>query len=100
MRSTLFLPFVCLCALPAADRPPVKAPPVKEAAIPKSLRVAAVQMRSTRDLDANVKNTIAWLKRCAADRLDVAVFPECSVSGYFGDLIPQLSVKSLKQDQD
>jgi predicted amidohydrolase len=99
MRPAFLLLFSCLCVLPAADRPPGQAPPAKAPAA-KSLRVAAVQMRSTRDLDANVKNTVAWLKRLAADRVDVAVFPECSVSGYFDDVIPKLSAKSLKQAED
>jgi predicted amidohydrolase len=54
-------------------------------------------MRSVRDLDANVKHTIDLLKKCAADKVDVAVFPECSVSGYFADYIPKLSPKDLSR---
>jgi predicted amidohydrolase len=53
---------------------------------PKSqLRVAAVQMRSTRDLDANVRKIEELLARCAQDRVQVAVFPECALTGYFDD---------------
>ena len=48
-------------------------------------------------MDANVKKTAAWLKRCAADRVDVAIFPECSVSGYFDDVIPKLDAKALRE---
>jgi predicted amidohydrolase len=77
-----------LAAGPAAPKP-VATP------LPRTLRVAAVQMRSGRDLAANVARTIALLERCAAERADVAVFPECSVTGYFGDLIPRLSAKQL-----
>jgi predicted amidohydrolase len=99
MRPLYLLPFACLCALPAADRPADKPAPAKAPA-PKSLRVAAVQLRSTRDMDGNVKSHAAWLKRLAADRVDVAVFPECSVSGYFDDTIPKLSAKALKQAED
>jgi predicted amidohydrolase len=64
-------------------------------AAPTTLRVAAVQMRSGRDLAANVAHTVELLKRCAADGVQVAVFPECSVTGYFGDLIPKLSAAQL-----
>ena len=64
-------------------------------ALPPTLRVAAVQMRSTRDLDANTTHTIDLLRRCARDGVQVAVFPECSLSGYFDDLIPKLSAKQL-----
>jgi len=49
---------------------------------PQQLRVAAVQMRSTLDLATNVERTIAWLRKCAAERVRVAVFPECSLTGY------------------
>ena len=62
---------------------------------PTALRVAAVQMRSGRDLAANVAHTVELLKRCAADGVQVAVFPECSVTGYHGDLIPKLSPEQL-----
>jgi predicted amidohydrolase len=54
-------------------------------------------MRSAPDLDANVRRTVALLKRCAGQKVDVAVFPECSVSGYFGDYIPKLSARELKE---
>jgi predicted amidohydrolase len=57
-------------------------------------------MRSTRDLEANVKHTIALLKRCAAEKADVAVFPECSISGYFADLIPKLQARDLSRAEE
>jgi predicted amidohydrolase len=90
MRTLPYLATFCLCFVSASDRPAAKPPEV-----PKSLRVAAVQLRSTRDLDANVAAHAAWLKRCAADRVDVAVFPECSVSGYFDDVMAKLTAKAL-----
>jgi predicted amidohydrolase len=49
------------------------------------LRVAAVQMRSSRDLHSNVAKIEDCLRRCAADGVKVAVFPECALSGYFDD---------------
>jgi predicted amidohydrolase len=85
MRPALLL---LLPMLLVADAPP-------PTAAPKSLHVAAVQMRSRRDLAANVKHTAGWLKKCADDGVDVAVFPECSASGYFNDYTPKLTAKEL-----
>jgi len=53
-------------------------------------------MRSTRNLEANVERTIQNLKKCADDGVQVAVFPECSVSGYFDDYIPKLTAEQLQ----
>jgi predicted amidohydrolase len=72
--------------------------PAKEASpLPATLRVAAVQMRSTRDLDANIKHTRELLQQCAKDGVQVAVFPECSVSGYFDDVVVKLSAEQLAE---
>ncbi|MEX2169034.1 MAG: carbon-nitrogen hydrolase family protein [Pirellulales bacterium] len=49
----------------------------------RELRVAAVQMRSSRVLADNVAKTKDYLARCASQGVRVAVFPECSVTGYF-----------------
>jgi NAD+ synthase (glutamine-hydrolysing) len=75
---------------------PVAAPTAQKP-VPRSLRVAAVQMRSRPDIDANVKHAIKLLERCAADKVDVAVFPECAISGYFTDYIRKLSARELIQ---
>ena len=97
MRYTVFALIGLLAILPATlgltTAPEKAAPPPA----PTTLHVAAVQMRSTRDLDANVERTIERLKKCAADGVQVAVFPECSVSGYFDDYIPKLSARELKE---
>lgn len=50
---------------------------------PKLIRVAAVQMRSVRSIDANVKAIATQLERCARDGVRVVVFPECALTGYF-----------------
>src|SRR4051812_20645431 len=95
MRYTVFALFTVLAVLPTTislTSAPEKAP----SPVPKTLHVAAVQMRSTRDLDANVERTIQYLKKCAADGVQVAVFPECSVSGYFDDTIPKLTAEQLQ----
>jgi predicted amidohydrolase len=62
----------------------------------KMLKVASVQMRSTRDLDANVERTIEQLRTCVQKGAQVAVFPECSLSGYFPDFIPKLSEEQIE----
>jgi predicted amidohydrolase len=55
------------------------------AAAASQLRVAAVQMRSTRDLTSNVRKIEEQLARCAKDGVRVVVFPECALTGYFDD---------------
>jgi predicted amidohydrolase len=96
MRYTVFALLVLLALLPAT--PGVTTAPEKTTSspMPKTLHVAAVQMRSTRDLDANIERTIQHLKKCAAEGVQVAVFPECSVSGYFDDSIPKLTAEQLQ----
>jgi predicted amidohydrolase len=69
-----------------------------KAAEPQSavqLRVAAVQMRSSRDLDANIRKIDEHLKRCAEDGVNVVVFPECALTGYFDNAY----MKSFSADQ-
>jgi predicted amidohydrolase len=68
-------------------------PPTR--AVPGSLRVAAVQMRSSRDLAENVAHIQGFLRRCGQDGVRVIVFPECALTGYHGDLIPKLSAEQL-----
>jgi predicted amidohydrolase len=59
------------------------------------LRVAAVQLRSTPDIRANVARIKERLAECAAQQVQVAAFPECAVSGYLEDYIPTLSEAEL-----
>lgn len=49
----------------------------------RELRVAAVQMRSSRVLADNIAKTKEYLRNCASLGVRVAVFPECSLTGYF-----------------
>lgn len=65
---------------PAAKDTKPPAPPAKSFA---QLRVAAVQMRSTRDFAKNIELTRQHIEQCAKRRIRVAVFPECNVTGYF-----------------
>ena len=60
------------------------------------LRVAAVQMRSTRDLATNIRRIEEHLAHCAKDGVRVVVFPECALTGYFDNAFMQaFSAKQL-----
>jgi predicted amidohydrolase len=86
VRSTLLaVAAVGLLSLPAAAQQ-AKAP---------TLRVAAVQMRSSRDLADNVARVQKSLRDCARDGVRVVVFPECALTGYFADLIQGLTAEQL-----
>jgi predicted amidohydrolase len=62
------------------------AEPVAEGSPPvPHLRVSAVQMRSTRDVAKNIQSIDDFLARCAKDGSRIVVFPECALSGFFGD---------------
>jgi predicted amidohydrolase len=73
----------------AADPAKAEAPPGP------FLRVAAVQLRSKPDVRANVARIKQHLAECAAQKVQVAAFPECAVSGYFAEFIPTLSDAEL-----
>jgi len=49
------------------------------------LRVAAVQFRSSFNLQDNLKRIIATLERLADAGVNVAAFPECALTGYHTD---------------
>jgi predicted amidohydrolase len=49
---------------------------------PRSLRVAAVQFRSSGDLDDNVTRIRDHVRRLGRKGVRVAVFPECALTGY------------------
>jgi predicted amidohydrolase len=59
------------------------------------LRVAAVQLRSTADLHANVARIKAILADCAARQVQVAAFPECGVSSYDAAAILRLTAADI-----
>jgi predicted amidohydrolase len=103
MRTALIVFLTLLTCTLAGPPGPAPAPRDAKRATPvvvPTLRVAAVQMRSSRDLDANVTRTIERLRECVAKKVQVAVFPECSVTGYFGDLIPTLSAGQLQAAEE
>jgi predicted amidohydrolase len=63
---------------------------------PGFLKVAAVQMRSSPELSRNVKQIQQHIRDCAAKGVRVVVFPECALSGYFENVITNLSAQQLE----
>ncbi|MBX6312466.1 MAG: carbon-nitrogen hydrolase family protein [Isosphaeraceae bacterium] len=61
------------------------------------LRVAAVQFRSSRDLDENVGRIREHIRRCAERGIRVAVFPECALTGYFEDVATSTTAEQLAE---
>ncbi len=55
------------------------------------LPVASVQMRSSGDLPVNVIRINGFIKKCAEEGARVVIFPECALSGYFEQVILDLS---------
>ncbi len=47
-----------------------------------SLKVAAVQFRSSNDIADNAARIVQTIERLAADGVNVAAFPECALTGY------------------
>jgi len=78
---------VLLLSLAAGAAPPPNAP--------KTLRVAAVQLRSGRDLDANARSIARSLVGAAAKGARVVVFPECALTGYFEDAVKAATAEDL-----
>lgn len=56
-------------------------------AAPITLKVAAVQLRSSFEVTANRDRIIAALERLAQEGVQVAAFPECALTGYDKDAI-------------
>ena len=64
---------------------------------PDSLRVAAVQFRSSRDLDENVARIREHIRRLGGRGVRVAVFPECALTGYFEDVVKATTAERLAE---
>lgn len=106
MKKLIILPVICALMVPVFRASPVPAAapdtqpatagaPTPEVQPAKVLRVAAVQMRSSKDLNENLVRTVHFIQRAAKDGARVVVFPECSVTGYFGDVIKQTDAETL-----
>lgn len=62
----------------------------------QALRVAVIQMRSSKILEENIEKTKEFLEQSARDGARVVVFPECSVTGYFdSDFMKRLTREQL-----
>ncbi len=55
---------------------------------PVTLKVAAVQFRSTSDVTDNRRRIVETLERLAGRGVNVAAFPECALTGYQMDAMP------------
>jgi len=65
--------------------------------LPDSVRVAVVQMRSERDVSANVAKIRARLHECAKQGVQIVAFPECAVSTYYADFARTLDSDTLER---
>lgn len=63
----------------------------------RTLSVAAVQMRSGENLQENVNHMSELIKKCAAYGARVVVFPECALSGYFKNIILELTEDQINK---
>lgn len=66
-----------------------------DAGTPVALKVAAVQMRSSRNLAENLASITNSIQDCARRGVRVVVFPECALSGYFEDAATNLTATQL-----
>ncbi len=55
----------------------------QRASSPGHIKIATVQLRSTRDIKTNVHSIRSHLARCASRGVRVVLFPECATTGYF-----------------
>jgi predicted amidohydrolase len=61
------------------------------------LKVAAVQFRSSRDLDKNVAGITSQIRRLGERGVRVVVFPECALTGYFEDVAKATTAERLSE---
>jgi predicted amidohydrolase len=67
---------------------------------PASLRVAAVQFRSSRDLASNTLQICRFIGEAAQAKADIVVFPECALTGYFEDVITNTTAAQLSAAEE
>jgi len=66
---------------------------------PGHIKVAAVQLAVTDDLDKNTQRICQHLADLATQGVRVALFPECATTGYFREKIPQYTRVQLEQTE-
>lgn len=74
--------------------------PAAESTAALSLKVAAVQMRSSRNLADNVSRITNSIHQCARQGARVVVFPECALSSYLEEVVTNLSAAQLTAARD
>jgi predicted amidohydrolase len=62
-----------------------------------TLTVAAVQMRSSRDLSNNVTQIKGFIREAASKGARVVAFPECALTGYFEDVVTNVTATKLAE---
>ncbi|MFO0810942.1 MAG: carbon-nitrogen hydrolase family protein [Gemmataceae bacterium] len=85
---------IVICTL-LVFRERVQADPPAEGVAATHLKVAAVQMRSTRNLAGNTARIVQAIRDCARDGVRVVAFPECALTGYFADAAVGASAEQL-----
>jgi predicted amidohydrolase len=63
----------------------------------KTLTVAAVQMRSSRSLAKNLVHITNSIAACAGRGAQVALFPECALTGYFEDSVTNITASEIAE---
>jgi predicted amidohydrolase len=59
------------------------------------MKIAAAQIHLYPDVDRNVENIRAWAQKAHAQGVDLAVFPETSVTGYIFDGFRQVTAEQI-----
>jgi len=67
---------------------------------PGRIKVAAVQLAVSNDLEKNTKRICEHIAGLAKQGVRVALFPECATTGYFKDEIPKYTEKQLKKAEE
>jgi predicted amidohydrolase len=103
LSSPLFLRFFRRSALlslgwaGALAAIPSVLPGTGDGVTPGTIRVSVVQMRSERDVAANVAKIRARLAEGARQGVRIVAFPECAVSTYYADFAKTLDGETLEQ---
>ncbi len=92
MKALPVILFVC-----AGIISPGGAAVAADASAPRTLSVAAVQMRSSRDPADNLARIQRSLQECAAKGARVVLFPECAWPGYFEEVVTNLTAGQIGQ---
>jgi len=75
--------------------PAVKITPYSSA--PRDIRIAAVQMACSRNIDDNVRTIINYIGEAAKEKADIVVFPELAVTGRLKDDILAASQPAMNR---